>query len=86
VSSEDASAKKTGISSVNAERRSSTNWERGMNWEAMQVALEKIRIGYVSGRLVHEKNVLLWMIDQLHKIQAEMNHRHEVEDERKEVR
>ena len=57
-----------------------------MNWEAMQVALEKIRIGYVSGRLIHEKNVLLWMIDQLHKIQAEMNHRHEVEDERKEVR
>ena len=57
-----------------------------MNWEAMQIALEKIRIGYVSGRLIHEKNMLLWMIDQLHKIEVEMNRRYEVEDERKEVR
>jgi len=57
-----------------------------MNWEAMQIALEKIRIGYVSGRLIHEKNMLLWMIDQLHKIEVEMNRRYEVEDERKEAR
>jgi hypothetical protein len=57
-----------------------------MNWEAMQVALERIRIGYIAGRLKHEENMLLWLIDQLHKIEIDMNRRYEVEDERKEER
>jgi hypothetical protein len=81
VISEDASAKKTGISSVNAERRSSTP-----NWEAMQVALERLRINHIAGRGKQAEGELAYLLDQLHHLHVELKRVTVIECERKEVR
>ena len=42
-----------------------------MNWEAMQVALERLRIMTISGRHTESKAELVYLIDNLNKLLME---------------
>ena len=56
------------------------------NWEAMQVALEKLRINAVAGRTKLAEGELTYLLDHLHQLHVEMHRTKVVEDERKEER
>jgi hypothetical protein len=71
---------KTGISSVNAEGRASPHWE------AMAIALERLRINTIAGRLKQAESELTYLLDHLHHLHMELHRKVEVECERKEVR
>lgn len=56
------------------------------NWEALQICLERLRIDHTAGRLKQAESELLYLIDHLHHVKAQMHRTVEVEDERKEPR
>jgi hypothetical protein len=56
------------------------------NWEALQVALERLRINAIAGRAKQAEGELAYLLDQLHYLHVELNRTHVVECERKEPR
>jgi len=56
------------------------------NWEAMGVALEKLRINTIAGRAKQAEGELSYLLDHLHAMRVDLHRKVEVECQRKEER
>jgi len=71
---------------TNTDSRLGVEGRASPHWEAMAIALERLRIDYTAGRGKQAESELIYLLDHLHHLHMELKRTTVVECERKEER